>query len=173
MDRKDLVSEFKENHNLFIDYIKSLTDEEFVREIPHKWTAAQQLAHLVLGMETLAQLLSNKAYIESKFGKIDRPNLGYDEIVNNYVTGLKNGAKAPTQYEPDKIKLAQKQALIQALSNYTHALVQSLDKYNEDEFDSLIIPHPFMGNLSIREMIHFMAYHALHHLKSVQKNLEL
>lgn len=172
MNRAELITKFQENHHLFLEYITSLTDEEFVREIPDKWTSAQQLEHMNLGLEALAQAFGNKPFVVSTFGKIDRPTWGYDEVVQNYVNGLNSGGKAPGRFSPKQVNLEQKTQLVEDFSKYIQHIVKNLETYTDEEFDSLVIPHPFLGNLSIQEMMYLMTYHALHHLKSVKENLQ-
>ena len=172
MNREELITKFQENHNLFLDHIKSLTDEEFVREIPEKWTAGQQLEHMVLGLAALSQALQSKDFVENTFGKINRPTWDYEKVVNTYVNGLNSGGKAPDRFCPEKVALSQKNQLLEDFSTYLDKLIKNLDQYDDHEFDTLVIPHPFLGKLSIQEMMYLMTYHALHHLKSVKENLQ-
>lgn len=172
MNRTELTTKLEDNHQLFLDYIKSLTDEEFERLIPAKWTSGQQLEHMVLGLASLNQALQNKSFVENTFGKIDRPTWSYDEVVTNYVNGLNNGGKAPKVFSPKEVVLSQKDQLMQDYTHHLQATIQHLANYSDEELDSLVLPHPFLGNLSIQELLYLMIYHALHHLNSVQENLQ-
>jgi hypothetical protein len=38
--------------------------------------------------------------------------------------------------------------------------------------DLLILPHPLLGKLTLREMLYFTLYHVEHHEKQVLENLK-
>jgi hypothetical protein len=42
-------------------------------------------------------------------------------------------------------------------------LNKRLKKYSEASLDELILPHPLLGKLTLREMLYFTIYHAGHH----------
>jgi len=44
-----------------------------------------------------------------------------------------------------------------------------LENYTELELDSITIPHPLLGKLTIREMFYVMSYHPLHHKMQIQE----
>jgi len=46
-------------------------------------------------------------------------------------------------------------------------------KYNEQQLDSYILPHPLIGKLTLREMLYFTLYHAEHHHKQTLRNLQI
>jgi len=49
-------------------------------------------------------------------------------------------------------------------------LCKQLLDYSEQDLDELILPHPLLGKLTLREMMYFTMYHVLHHHKSIEEN---
>ncbi len=172
MNRNELTEKFRANHMAFVNYINSLSDEEFLFKPEGKWTAGQQLAHIVASVKPLAQILAAKPLIASKFGKIDRATWSYDEVLANYLDKLAQGGKAPQQFDPEQISLDQKEALSKETLEHTENVIQNLNNYTDEELDSLVLPHPLLGKLTIREMLYMMTYHATHHQKGTAENLE-
>jgi hypothetical protein len=172
MKRQELIYMFYENHKAFIGYINSLTDSEFMLSQNEKWTPGQQLEHILLCLKPLAQITGSKSVIESKFGKTDRPAFSYETVISNYKNALEKGGKAPEKFVPEKIDIGKRSKLVDDLFEILNAICQNLDSYTESEFDVLVLPHPLLGNLPIREMFYLMTYHATHHLNQTKLNLK-
>ena len=100
MTKQELIENFDHNHKELIDYIDGLTDQEFAYSYQGKWTAGQQLDHVYLCLKPISQVLSSKDFILQKFGKINRPVVGYDQVIENYKASLAKGGKAPDQFVP-------------------------------------------------------------------------
>ncbi|MCP5097860.1 MAG: DinB family protein, partial [Chloroflexi bacterium] len=52
-------------------------------------------------------------------------------------------------------------------------LVKALTKWSEKDLDNLMLPHPLLGNMTVREMLFFTLYHNMHHVNDVQRLLNL
>jgi uncharacterized protein with HEPN domain len=172
MTKQELIQHFLENHNQLIDFTDTLTEDKFTYSNNEKWTAGQQLEHIVLCLKPLEQALSSKAFIIAKFGKIERPTLNYDTVINNYRTALTNGGKAPERYIPEQVEASNRLLLSSQLKELLQSIQQRITSYTEEELDTLILPHPLLGNLTIREMFYLMAYHATHHHLQTTANLK-
>jgi hypothetical protein len=85
--------------------------------------------------------------------------------------GGKAGRFAPSsQSEED---LAAWRAKI--MENFTRAnrdLRAAIVRWPERKLDSLQLPHPLLGKLTVREMLLFTLYHQRHHKDVVARNLE-
>jgi hypothetical protein len=44
-------------------------------------------------------------------------------------------------------------------------------KFSEKDLDTLILPHPLLGKVTLREMLYFTIYHVQHHVEQVKTNL--
>lgn len=105
------------------------------------------------------------------FGKADHPSASYDELVARYQSELAAGGTAPEPFRPDPIAFEQRDELVERLRTATAKLCSNVEKLDEDKLDTLVLPHPLLGKLTIREMLYFTIYHAEHHLRHTQQNL--
>ena len=169
MKKQELIEAFINNHEETVHYINTLTDELFVFNVPQKWSAGQQLKHILLTLTPFPGVLSSKPFILEKFGKINRPTWSYETVLENY---SKTSLKAPERFLPENdITPDQKEQIISEI-NETLALTKNLlEQYSEEELDSLSLPHPLLGLLTIREMFYLMSYHPIHHLKQIKNIL--
>lgn len=171
MNTNELIEAFVANHTHSSEFICTLPDEQFMHSHNGKWTAGQQLAHLLLCLQPISRALSSADYIREKFGTQQRAAMSYEEVLATTSTHLQNGAKAPERFLPPVVEVAHRQELAQQLADITATIKKQLQGYSEEELDTLVMPHPFLGMLSIREMFYLMSYHPLHHLKQVRAHL--
>ena len=104
MTKQTIVIQLTDNYTAFVDYINSLTDEEYSRSIPGKWSAMQQLAHIVLCIKPLVKVFGmTRIAIAQNFGTTDNYGHGrtYDVLLNDYRTILSEGGKAPERFLPE------------------------------------------------------------------------
>ncbi len=167
------MDSFYQNHKDLSEYINSLPDEKFLHTANGKWTPGQQLAHVYLTLVPISQALGSKEYIQNKFGNIGRPTMSYNEVIETYKKGLATGGKAPEQFLPQNVPLSQREEFTDKLLTILGTIQQQVATYSEEELDTLVLPHPFLGKLSIREFFCLMSYHPTHHLEQTKKNLEM
>lgn len=171
MTNQELINEFYHNHKELSDFIGALDDEKFLYSVNGKWSAGQQLEHVLLCLMPISQALNSKDFIREKFGTINRPVLSYSQVISNYKTGLEQGGKAPERFLPQPVTLNDRSALTTKMLAILDTITQYLEHYSESELDTFVLPHPFLGKLSIRELLFLMTYHATHHLKQTEDNL--
>ena len=46
MNKQEITKALKLGHQSFVDYILQLPDEDFLKQLPGKWSAGQQLDHI-------------------------------------------------------------------------------------------------------------------------------
>ncbi len=172
MDRYKIITLIKQDHNSFTSYINGLTNEEFLFSNQQKWTAGQQLDHIYLAVKPLTLTLSLPKFIPRFiFGKANRPGKNYEDLVKKYLSKLENGGRATGRFIPKAIAFYQKETIIKALNKSTNILCSKIEKFTEEELDALILPHPLLGKLTIREMLYFTIYHVGHHHEITKRNL--
>ncbi len=169
MTKQELVDRFRVNHQELIDYVDSLTDESFLYSYDGKWTAGQQLSHIYLCLLPLSKILVSKEVILRKFGKINRETWDYDTVIGNY---FKTSLKTLDRFLPEYIHPEQKRKLIADFQDIVLTIHQLLERFTEEELDSLVLPHPLLGNLTIREMFYLTTYHPTHHMEQARQNLD-
>ena len=173
MNKQTIINFLTDNYNLFIDYINELTPDKYSYDNLKRWTAGQQLEHIVLCVKPLVQVFSlDKSIIEQNFGRTDRQNLTYETLLVNYIEKLNDGGKAPERFVPLTTSQNQKQVLIETLKKSINDLCLQIESFTERDLDSLMIPHPLLGNLTLREMLYNAIYHVTHHQKLTEENLK-
>ena len=173
MEIEKIILEIKDHHNSFIDYISDLPEKEFLRQKNNKWSAGEQLNHIYLSVKPVSLVLSSPKFImKGVLGKSKKKSLTYDELVVKYQTSLNNGAKATKKYIPKLPDFNQKEKIISALHKEIRIICTKIKKYNEEELDTILLPHPIIGKLTLRELLYFTIYHVQHHLKSLQQDLQ-
>jgi hypothetical protein len=171
MTKEELKTDLKKNHKKFIDHVDLLSKEEFEFSKNQKWTAGQELDHIVKSILPIAKIINNKDFIRSKFGTTNRDNLSYNELVDRYRNELKKRDEIPSQFIPEEIRWSQKKELQNQIMDIVNDIAAYLDLYSEEELNELILPHPLLGALTIQEMMLFTIYHVEHHLENSLKNL--
>jgi hypothetical protein len=169
MTKQEIIKTFYNNHQEMIEFVNSLRDEQLTYSNNGKWTAVQQFHHVYLVILPFPKILSSKEFILQKFGKINRPAWTYDIVIENY---FKTSRQSPQQFLPEQISPQQKTIITVHIQKVLQTIQQLLDQYTDTELDTLVIPNPLLGNLTIRETFLLMSYHATHHLKQTEKNLE-
>ena len=51
------------------------------------------------------------------------------------------------------------------------ALVTEVERWSERAMDRYRLPHPLLGQLTVREMLFFTLYHNVHHIHVVARRL--
>jgi hypothetical protein len=173
MNKPKIIQILHEKHQAFIAYIQTLSAEEFLYAPTNKWTAAQQLDHIHKSVKPLTQAMGYPKFIPRLlFGKANRPSKTYEELINRYNQKLALGGRASGRFVPPIISVSQKDALIKLILASVNKLCKRIEKFNETALDNLILPHPLLGKITIREMLYFTAYHVEHHENIIKRDLK-
>ena len=105
------------------------------------------------------------------FAKSNRQGRTYEELVTKYRDKLEKGGKASGRYVPKEIKLKHRSQLIKALEKEVNTLANKINTYSEKQLETMVIPHPLLGKLTLKEMIYFTIYHVEHHHQLVKNYL--
>jgi hypothetical protein len=174
MNKVEIIQQLKERHENFISTIDSLNESDFLFTLPEKWNAGQQLDHIYRSVATLQLAMRiPKPAMKIVIGKANRPSRSYDALVERYIFKLSGGAKATGRFVPSNISFDEKNKLIEKIRVVVEKLSNRINEYSEEDLDELILPHPLMGKLTMREMMFFTIYHVQHHQRLAIKNLEL
>jgi hypothetical protein len=174
MDRQEVINKLKENHQVFVDYILSLSDNEFLQHQQGKWSAGQQLDHIYRSVSPVTMAFSLPDFLLGMFfGKPNRPGRSYDELVKKYKAKLEAGGAASGRFIPKPVAVSDRLDLAKSLIMKVGKLCFRLEKYSEEELDRLLLPHPLLGKLTLREMLYFTIYHAEHHLSITKRSLDM
>jgi len=164
-DKPQIISALTEKVDEFNKYISSLNKEQFEATPNGKWSAGQNLDHLIRAIKPLQLAYSlPKFALTILFGKTNRPSKTYDEVVTKYKTKLAAGGKASGPFIPPTIKFEKKDELIKKYDQQKQKLISKIEKQSETDLDKYILPHPLLGKVTLREMLYFTIHHNEHHL---------
>ncbi len=175
MKSDEIARSLSSNYNQFIESIESMNESTFTfRPSEEKWTNAQNLEHLILSVAPVGKAMGlPKFVLRTTIGVSNRPSRSYDDLVKRYWGKLEAGGVSTKKFEPTPISFSDKSKLSDKLKKEVNKLIKTMGKFSEDELETLILPHPLLGKLTLREMLMFTAYHGEHHFKIVSKNIEL
>ncbi len=173
MNKQTIIDALTKNYTSFIQYINSLTSEEYLYRFEQKWTAGQQLEHILLCVKPLVQVYGmDKLMIEQNFGKSDRAGRTQEGLLGLYAEKLKGGGKAPERFVPQAAEFSQRDGLNETLAKLIKDLCSKIENFTEEDLNTLLIPHPLLGNLTLREMLYNAIDHVEHHHESAKQNLK-
>ena len=166
MTKQDIEHILQNKHHELFEWLNKQSDDSWIQGPTNKWTVGQHVLHLLNALQLLNKVLGYpKFLLKYKFGKSNRPSRSYDAIVNRYQEKLAlNQEKAqafnerlriPTSSERKKI-LLQLQLQNQKLQGRVH-------HWKNKELDRVLVPHPLMGRMTVREIIMWTAHHTDHH----------
>jgi len=172
MNTKQITEELQKSHLEFINFIDKLSKENYNFSFENKWNAGQHLDHITKSVAILTKAFSMpKWLIKYKFGKANRPSRSAKENIKRYLEKLKTAKPTPSRFQPDLIEFEQKKVAFQKLENTLNKLCVKATKLSEKKLDYYILPHPLLGKMTFRELLHFTTYHVTHHQKLIKNSL--
>ena len=171
MTREEIVELLEVKHQELFNWLQQQPDENWEVSPPNKWTTGQHISHLVKSILLLNKALSYPRFLlKYKFGTANRPSRSYQEVTQRYEERLaKNRERARVFNQTITVpKLKQKKQLIDSLHIFNKKLQYKTSKLKEHHLDTLILPHPLMGKMTLREIIMWTAHHTEHHKNVLQ-----
>lgn len=164
-DKSEIITALSEKVGAFNHFIEPLNKDQFEVMPNGKWSAGQNLDHLIRAIKPL-QLAYGlpKFALRIMFGKTNRPSKTYDELVAKYKAKLAAGGKASGPFIPPAISFDKKNELLKKYESQKQKLITKIEKQSERDLDLYILPHPLLGKVTLREMLYFTIHHNEHHL---------
>lgn len=173
MVKAELIQLLTEKHAAFLEVFKPLSQVQFETSVQGKWAPGQHLNHIVRSVEPVVLAFKLPRFIPRLlFGKSNRPSKTYEGLVEKYQGKLAAGGRAMGRFIPKPTPITHREAQSIKIESLIKRLNTAIGKKSEAELDSLLLPHPLLGKLTLREMLYFTAYHAEHHTHLVQKQLQ-
>ncbi|MCI2227967.1 DinB family protein [Polaribacter sp. MSW13] len=173
MNKDAIASLLEEKYKELFLWMENQSIDIWEKGPEGKWTTGQQILHLVNSLQMLNNALSYpRFFLKYKFGTCNRAPRDYDTVVKNYqkklsenkdrVRTFNQNLKTPT--------LTERKRLLTRLQIQQKKLQYKLKKTSDLNLDSLVIPHPLMGKMTIREIIMWTAHHTEHHTTILKNN---
>ncbi|MFK7782594.1 DinB family protein [Psychroserpens sp.] len=171
MDKDAIADLIEEKNEALINWLSNQEDDNWLNGPDGKWTPGQHALHLLHSIKPLNNALSlPKFVLRYKFGKSNRNVRDYSTVTNRYQERLKD-VKGKT-YGPSKnMKIptvSEKQYILNRLQVEGKKLQYKTRKISNKNLDNLILPHPLMGKMPIREIIMWTAHHIEHHTNTLK-----
>ncbi|MBJ7881069.1 DinB family protein [Gelidibacter salicanalis] len=172
MHKDEIADLLEEKYHNLLNWLEVQDEDKWLQGPEGKWTTGQQALHLLQSIKPLNDVLSMpRFWFKYAFGINNRDLRDYDMIVQRYLERLeefkKNPAKASKKLKVPKIK--DKKYILTRLQVESKKLQYKTRRISDKNLDTLVLPHPIMGKMPIRELLMWTAYHAEHHTKQLQK----
>jgi len=146
-------------------------DTTFCTAPPERWTEGQHLDHLILSAKPLnLALRMPRIALRMKFGTAKAPGESMEALATRYEAALTAGGKAPSRFVPPAVALEDKPRLLEALRNEGKRLIEVAETWSEQDLDKFVLPHPLLGDLTVRGMLFFTYHHMGHHLVTLGRD---
>ena len=173
MHKYDIADLLEEKYSELITWFENQPNEFWTQGPEGKWTTGQQALHLLQSIIPLNNALSMpKFLLRYKFGIANRPFRHYNEIVKRYQERLLE-AKGKTFKGSQNMKvppLSDKHYILNRLQTEQKKLQYKTRRISDRHLDLLVLPHPLMGKMPVREIIMWTACHVEHHTKTLKEN---
>ncbi|MFT5762250.1 MAG: hypothetical protein ACI8WA_001376, partial [Polaribacter sp.] len=173
MTKSDIVNLLEKKHQELFNLIENQPPKKWMSGPENKWTFGQHILHLTDSIQLLNKALSYPKFIlKYKFGTSNRENRTYDIVVKKYREKLAANQERAKQFNI-KLKtpsLKEKSFLVNKLKIQNKKLQYKTNKWKDKDLDTLLIPHPLMGRMTVREIIMWSAHHTEHHIQILNDN---
>ncbi len=167
----EIIDALNQRYELLIKWLEDHDDSLFEQGPPKKWTTGEHIKHLVLSTEPLNQgLRMPKLLLKITFGKNNRTERSFEEVVTKYQQKLSEGGSASGRYVPKPISKTQKPRLIENLKSENKKLAVIISKWKAEDLSVCLLPHPLLGKMTVREMLFFTIHHVEHHFNALKEN---
>jgi hypothetical protein len=156
------------------DFWSSFSTSGFFQPLGDAWSPADNVRHLLKSNRPVLRALSTpKLLLAVRFGAGLRPSRTYAEVRERYFARLAEGVTAgrfaPRPLEASEQTEDQRRALLADMDQVSKQLADAIAGWREWQLDRLVLPHPALGRLTVREMLFFTLYHNLHHVRNVER----
>jgi len=152
------------------DWFNAIPAADFFHREGEAWSASDNVDHLIKAINPISKAMRlPKIALHTMFGKPERESRSYAEICSIYQAEIAKGAVAsgsflPKQETPTDPENS-KTNLLDKLSRSFDKLETAIEKWDDSALDQVQLPHPIIGNLTMREMLFFTIYHNLRHAR--------
>ena len=175
--KQEIIEAYKSIWQEVEDAVTSVNTDQFVAKPDDKvWSIAEEFDHVLKSASAMCSALKNKPLLlKWKFGKPNRPLRTYDEAFNRYKEKLAmvNGkAVAPSPFRSEENKAFDRGDMLNHWNLTLNKFDKRINNWNDKNLDKVLLPHPLLGKMMVRELLYFTHFHTDHHLKSLTKKAE-
>ncbi len=156
-------------------YWNAMPEEEFVAPLGSAWSPAENVRHLTKSVVAVSRalafprLLLRLLFWGRRRGVSRRPEV----ITAKYHTALRAGGQAgrfaPSTHRVPGDPSDYRRQVLAAHRAAVERLAHQVMTWSRQQADGILLPHPLLGTLTVREMLMFTLYHNLHHVHVVAR----
>jgi len=167
--KSELIRSLKDSNLRAENWFLQIPADNFFTRHEEVWSPSDNMDHMIKAVKPITKALNlPKITLQTMLGKAEKPSLSYEELCKTYRDELAKGAQAsgrylPNQESPSENPEQKKRDLLKEWSTASDELVLGVEKWDENDLDEYLLPHPILGKLTVREMIFFTIYHNLRH----------
>lgn len=175
MNRDEIVTALERQESEGAAYWNAFDTPRFFHRIGTSWSPAETVRHLTKGMRPVVKALNiPRLFLRLRFGKPRRASMTYDELETRYLKALADGGQAgryaPSPRSEEDLE-AWRRSVMSDFAGANRALRAATARWRDEHLDRYQLPHPLLGNLTLREILFFMLYHQRHHIAVVERRL--
>ena len=165
MKNNELVSEVERTTGMLLQTIQGLTDAQLTYKInPQVWSIHQCLEHIVITEIAVYRILMKEPATNS--GVTTAEKIGKEKI-EKLMLDRSRKTESPDEVKPigrfDSIE-----ELKEKFKGNRDRIIEAL-KNDSIIFDSQIIVHPSLGEMTKKDWLHFMIHHCDRHNKQIEE----
>jgi uncharacterized damage-inducible protein DinB len=167
MEIKEIQVLLKTNEEALIKFLTAQNSSFWEKTPEGKWSAGQHVIHLVQSTKPLLNALKlPKIFLKWKFGTSNRPSRTFLETTNRYEEKLTQAKGLVSRFSANMptTSVSDAQNWLETFSKLNNKLNRKIANLPSKELDTIVLPHPLMGKMTIREILMWNAYHTAHHL---------
>lgn len=173
--KPEILRELAAVHVASTAFWDSIPSERFFAPQGEAWSPCDHVRHLDTSIRAVARGLGMpRLVLFGRFGVSLRPARSFAEVRDLYRAVLAGGGKASGRYVPTPQEESQKSpaarhALMERRESTAASLEAAIEGWGERALDRLVLPHPLIGRMTVREMLFFTLYHNAHHVETVAR----
>lgn len=173
MHKDEIADLLEQKYHALLTLLEVQDGEKWTKGPAGKWTTGQHALHLLQSIKPLNDVLSlPRFWYKFAFGINTRHIQDYDTIVKSYQAALKEHPnyilKASRKMKAPKLK--DKTYIMNRIQVESKKLQYKTRRISDKNLDTLVLPHPLLGKMPIREILMWTAYHVEHHTKQLQEH---
>ncbi|MDI9311726.1 MAG: DinB family protein [Limnohabitans sp.] len=170
MLKQEILNQLYILHSEINDFIAINSQETLNKSRDNKWSQAEEIGHLINALQQTNKGLSlPKFFLKYKFGTCNRPERTYEELTQKYLDKLSTIQIPNNPFQIRNIATFKKEKISKNYLIQQKKFEKRINQFNEKQLSTLIIPHPLLGKITIREFVYFTHFHTKHHFENIKK----
>ncbi|MGB0850222.1 MAG: DinB family protein [Bacteroidia bacterium] len=175
-EKSEIIEGFYKKWSEIRKLIEKLTNDQFVmKNDPKVWSVAEEFDHVLKSATAVSSAMKvSPLMLKWKFGKPNREIRTYDEAYSRYFQKLKDvkgKPVAPSTFISEEGKVFDKENMLKHWDSTLKKFEERINKWSDKNLDRVLLPHPLLGKMMVREILFFTHFHTEHHRKGLEKKI--